>query len=67
MALYEITVLKANGQTETRYTDWPPAVGDTVSISGRRVKVVSSDHQAQNPMATARFLCEECAVVDSAA
>lgn len=67
MALYEITVLKANGQTEIRYTDCPPAVGDTVPINGRYMKVVSRDRKAQHPAATARFICEECAAVDTAA
>lgn len=67
MALYEITMLRLNGQTETRYTDWPPAVGDTLPINGRPMKVVACDDQMQNPAATARFVCQECAALDSAA
>jgi hypothetical protein len=59
MALYEVTLVKANGQTETRYTDWPLEVGTTVAIDGRSMNVVARRPDAANPAASERFVCEE--------
>ena len=36
MALYELTVVKLSGQTEIRYTDRLPRIGDTLAIDGRK-------------------------------
>jgi hypothetical protein len=51
MALYELTVVRLSGQTEIRYTDRRPRVGDTLAIDGRKALVVSRHH---NPVETTR-------------
>ena len=57
MALYELTVVKLNGETETRYTDLLPQLGGTVAIDGRRAEIVSQHHDVSDPNARERFVC----------
>jgi hypothetical protein len=55
--VYELTVLRGHGETESRYTDIAPAVGDTVRIGGRRALIVSRHPDPINEAAVARFVC----------
>ena len=57
MALFEITVVKPNGETETRYTDEPPVIGGTVTIGGRRGQIVSCHDDVLSSNAVERFVC----------
>jgi hypothetical protein len=50
-------VVRLSGQTEIRYTDHLPFVGDTVAIDGRRARVLSSDRDVVSPHAELRFHC----------
>jgi hypothetical protein len=59
MALYEITWVTKDGQTETRYTDRLPIVGESVTIVGSSARVVSRHPDTRNPEASERFVCEE--------
>lgn len=57
--LYEITFVRTNGQIETRYTDRPAAVGDTVVIDGRPCRVVERHPETTTSAAAERLVCEE--------
>ena len=65
MTLYEITFVRANGQTETRYTDRPLTVGGSVRIDGQRAKVVTRHPDTQDPAASERFVCEQLVADES--
>jgi hypothetical protein len=65
MALYEITWVKTNGQTETRYTDTPLAVGESVMIDGSSAKVVSRHPDTHDPGASGRFVCEQSGAAEN--
>ena len=58
MALYELTLLRPDGQQELRYTDHPPMVGGTVRIDNHIATVVSRDTDASHQDAVARFVCK---------
>ncbi len=58
MALYELTVVRPNGESETRYTDLLPQLGGTVAIDGKRAEIVSQHHDVTNPNARERFVCK---------
>jgi hypothetical protein len=59
MTLYEIMIIKQDGQRETRYTDHPPNIGDTIVVDGRQTTVVSRLPNTLEPLAAERFVCEE--------
>jgi hypothetical protein len=67
MPVYELSLRKAHGELETRYTDIRPAVGDTVHIDGRPVRILSRHADPINETATARYACEFVALVSSEA
>ena len=58
MALYELTVVRPNGESETRYTDLLPQLGGTVAIDGRKAEIVSQHNDVTNPNAQERFVCK---------
>jgi len=64
MTLYEIDLIRTNGQTETRYTDVPLVVGGSVTIDGRRARVISDHPDTKDPTASKRFVCEYPAIVE---
>jgi hypothetical protein len=65
MTLYEVDLIRTNGQTETRYTDVRLVVGGSVTIDGRPARVVSDHLDTKEPGASRRFVCEHAAVVES--
>ena len=64
MALYELTVVKLSGQTEIRYTDQRPRIGDTFAIDGRKALIVSRHNDPVDNDARDRFVCHVISTVE---
>ena len=64
MALYELTVVKLSGQTEIRYTDRLPRIGDSLAIDGRKALVVSRHNDPVDDEARERFVCRVTSAVE---